>query len=333
MAALLGRPCGLPGRGRRSQAEALRARHVPLPLRRRACMSAIPRATRRPTSCAATSGCAASTCCTRWAGTRSACPPSVTPCAPACIPAITTQQNIDTFRGQIKRLGFSYDWSRELSTTDPDYVRWTQWIFLQLYKRGLAYQAEVAGQLVSGAEHRAGERGGEGRPLRRDRRPGRTPADAAMDAARSPPTPIGCWRTSRTSTGPRASRRCSATGSAGPRAPTWRSAIDGNGADASPSSRPARTRCLAPPIACWRRNIRWSSASRRAAQRAAVDAYRDPCRAAERLPAHGAKQGQERGVHRGVCGQSGERRAHSDLGRRLCADVLWHRRHHGGAGA
>ena len=59
-------------------------------------------------------------------------------------PAITTQQNIDTFRGQIKRLGFSYDWSRELSTTDPNYVRWTQWIFLQLYKRGLAYQAEVA---------------------------------------------------------------------------------------------------------------------------------------------------------------------------------------------
>ena len=59
-------------------------------------------------------------------------------------PAITTQQNIETFRGQIKRLGFSYDWSRELSTTDPDYVRWTQWIFLQLYHRGLAYQAEVA---------------------------------------------------------------------------------------------------------------------------------------------------------------------------------------------
>jgi leucyl-tRNA synthetase len=59
-------------------------------------------------------------------------------------PAITTQTNIETFRNQIKRLGFSYDWSRELSTTDPDYVRWTQWIFLQLFKRGLAYQAEVA---------------------------------------------------------------------------------------------------------------------------------------------------------------------------------------------
>jgi leucyl-tRNA synthetase len=59
-------------------------------------------------------------------------------------PAITTRQNIDTFRRQIKRLGFSYDWSRELSTTDPGFVRWTQWIFLQLYHRGLAYQAEVA---------------------------------------------------------------------------------------------------------------------------------------------------------------------------------------------
>ncbi len=59
-------------------------------------------------------------------------------------PSITTQSNIDTFRSQIKRLGFSYDWSRELSTTDPEYVRWTQWIFLKLYERGLAYQAEVA---------------------------------------------------------------------------------------------------------------------------------------------------------------------------------------------
>jgi leucyl-tRNA synthetase len=48
-------------------------------------------------------------------------------------PAITTQKNIDTFRRQIKALGFSYDWSREVDTTDPDYYKWTQWIFLQLY--------------------------------------------------------------------------------------------------------------------------------------------------------------------------------------------------------
>ena len=58
-------------------------------------------------------------------------------------PAQTTAQNIATFKRQMKRVGLSYDWERELSTTDPDYYRWTQWIFLQLYKRGLAYVAEV----------------------------------------------------------------------------------------------------------------------------------------------------------------------------------------------
>ncbi len=58
-------------------------------------------------------------------------------------PAITTEQNIATFKRQMKRVGLSYDWERELSTTDPQYYRWTQWIFLQLFKRGLAYVAEV----------------------------------------------------------------------------------------------------------------------------------------------------------------------------------------------
>ncbi|XP_057764982.1 leucine--tRNA ligase, chloroplastic/mitochondrial isoform X1 [Salvia miltiorrhiza] len=58
-------------------------------------------------------------------------------------PKITTFRNIDRFRSQLKLLGFSYDWDREISTTEPDYYRWTQWIFLQLLKRGLAYQAEV----------------------------------------------------------------------------------------------------------------------------------------------------------------------------------------------
>ncbi|NBC17917.1 MAG: leucine--tRNA ligase, partial [Bacteroidetes bacterium] len=58
-------------------------------------------------------------------------------------PRETTEQNINRFREQLKRLGFSYDWDREVNTTDPDYYKWTQWIFLQLYDRGLAYQAEV----------------------------------------------------------------------------------------------------------------------------------------------------------------------------------------------
>ncbi|MBY5915384.1 leucine--tRNA ligase [Rhizobium leguminosarum bv. trifolii] len=59
-------------------------------------------------------------------------------------PDVTTKRNIETFRGQVQRLGFSYDWSREFATTDPAYVRWTQWIFLKLFEKGLAYQAEVA---------------------------------------------------------------------------------------------------------------------------------------------------------------------------------------------
>jgi len=58
-------------------------------------------------------------------------------------PAVITQRNVDTFRRQIKRLGFSYDWAREISTASPDYYRWTQWIFLRLFERGLAYVAEM----------------------------------------------------------------------------------------------------------------------------------------------------------------------------------------------
>lgn len=58
-------------------------------------------------------------------------------------PRDTTKKNCDRFREQLKSLGFSYDWDREISTTDPNYYKWTQWIFLQLFKKGLAYQAEV----------------------------------------------------------------------------------------------------------------------------------------------------------------------------------------------
>jgi leucyl-tRNA synthetase len=54
-------------------------------------------------------------------------------------PRETTAKNIATFRRQIEALGFSYDWAREVNTTDPDYYKWTQWIFIQLYKKGLAY--------------------------------------------------------------------------------------------------------------------------------------------------------------------------------------------------
>jgi len=58
-------------------------------------------------------------------------------------PRITTEKNITTFKRQIKSLGFSYDWSREVDTTDPEYFKWTQWIFMQLYKKDLAYVSEA----------------------------------------------------------------------------------------------------------------------------------------------------------------------------------------------
>jgi len=58
-------------------------------------------------------------------------------------PRITTQKNIANFKRQIKAMGFAYDWDREINTTDPKYYKWTQWIFIQLYKAGLVYQDEV----------------------------------------------------------------------------------------------------------------------------------------------------------------------------------------------
>ncbi|HWJ79652.1 MAG TPA: leucine--tRNA ligase [Niallia sp.] len=93
-------------------------------------------------------------------------------------PAAFTQKNIDTFRRQIKSLGFSYDWDREINTTDPEYYKWTQWIFLKLYEMGLAYVDEVAvnwcpalGTVLANEEVIDGksERGGhpvERRPMR-----------------------------------------------------------------------------------------------------------------------------------------------------------------------
>ena len=58
-------------------------------------------------------------------------------------PSITTKENITNFKKQIKMLGFSYDWEREINTTDNNYLKWTQWLFIQLFNKGLAYEAEV----------------------------------------------------------------------------------------------------------------------------------------------------------------------------------------------
>lgn len=59
-------------------------------------------------------------------------------------PAKSTKENIDNFRRQLRSLGFSYDWDREIATSDPSYYKWTQWIFTKLYEKGLAYEAEMS---------------------------------------------------------------------------------------------------------------------------------------------------------------------------------------------
>ena len=59
-------------------------------------------------------------------------------------PKVVTENNVKRFKSQLKALGLSFDWSREINTTDPSYYKWTQWIFLQLFKKGLAYKKEVA---------------------------------------------------------------------------------------------------------------------------------------------------------------------------------------------
>ena len=59
-------------------------------------------------------------------------------------PAIVTANNVARFKSQLKSLGISFDWDREINTTDPNYYKWTQWIFLQLFKKGLAYKKEIA---------------------------------------------------------------------------------------------------------------------------------------------------------------------------------------------
>ena len=67
-------------------------------------------------------------------------------------PKITTEKNVNHFREQLKALGFSFDWSREVNTTDPNYYKWTQWIFIQLYKHGLAYKATMPINFCTGCK-------------------------------------------------------------------------------------------------------------------------------------------------------------------------------------
>jgi leucyl-tRNA synthetase len=97
-------------------------------------------------------------------------------------PAIITKRNIDNFKRQIKRSASPTTGTARSTRPIPEYYKWTQWIFLQLFERGLAYQAEVPVNWCP-ARHGARQRGGEGRQVRRDRRPRSSADDEAVDAA------------------------------------------------------------------------------------------------------------------------------------------------------
>ena len=163
-------------------------------------------------------------------------------------PRIGTEKNIDTFRRQLKMPGFGYDWQRELATTDVDYFRWTQWIFLQIYDT-CGHDRRPAGRPISelpippdvktegaaavapirtniawptefGAVNWCPALADRARQRRSDRRQERTAAirwcgcRCGNGCCESRPTPNGWKRTSKGWIGPTASKPCSATGSA-----------------------------------------------------------------------------------------------------------------------
>ena len=88
-------------------------------------------------------------------------------------PREITNRNIEAIRRQMKRMGWAIDWSREVSTAEPEYYRWTQWLFLRFFERGLCVPPRGAGQVVPEGPDRAGERAGDRRALRALRHRGR----------------------------------------------------------------------------------------------------------------------------------------------------------------
>ena len=96
-------------------------------------------------------------------------------------PRDSTQESIDAFHREFRSWGISIDWSREFGSNEPRYYRWTQWIFLKLYERGLAYRAEAAVNWCPKDADRARQRAGHRRPLRALRHAGRgAPAGAVV---------------------------------------------------------------------------------------------------------------------------------------------------------
>ena len=188
-------------------------------------------------------------------------------------PAVITRRNVDNFRRQIKRLGFSYDWSREISTSSPDYYRWTQWIFLKLFERGLAYVAEMPvnwcpalGTVLANEEVKDGRYVETGDPVERRSMQQwmlRITAYAERLLAR-PRRPRLAGR--RQGHAAQLDRQIDRRRRHLPRSPAASRLL-------RRSSPPGPTPSSARPTACWRRSTRWGCGSRRPTSRAAVRAY------------------------------------------------------------
>ena len=117
-------------------------------------------------------------------------------------PAIVTKKNVDRFREQLQKIGFSFDYSREVDTTDPDYYKWTQWIFLKLFEHGMVFRDKTLVNYCPSCKVCS--------PTRTARAASATSATAmwcscprTCGTCASPSMPISCWRASRMLSTPR----------------------------------------------------------------------------------------------------------------------------------
>ena len=287
--------------------------------------------TTRSATCSRTSaGAAGWTFSVRWATTRSACRPRTRRSARAATRALITERNIAAIREQMQRMGWAIDWSREVSTADPDYYRWTQWLFLRFLEAG----SPTAGRRRSSGARRPDrpcERAGDRRPLRALRR-------------RGGGTSLEQWFFRITDVRRRAARRDGLLESWPERVLTmqrnWIGRSEGaevasasrSSTSTCRSSRPGLTRSSARPFLSSRPSTRWSPAGRRDKARSRRSGLRTPS-AAESAVERADADSEKTGVFTGrYVDEPGERRAHPDLGRRLCADRLRDGRDHGRAG-
>ena len=243
-------------------------------------------------------------------------------------PAVTTKQNIDNFRRQLRSLGFSYDWDREFATSDPSYYKWTQWIFTKLYERGLAYEAEMLVNYCPVSWHSVGQRRSGKWPFQRGWASRGTPPFAPMGpqdhGLRGPASEdldLLDW--------PESLKKLQSN---------WIGKSEGAQVEFPVKGITENFRSLRPaPILFWR-DLHGAGpehplvdAITTAEQREAVGSYRKQAATKsdlDRTELSKAKTGVFTG---GLCDQSCERQGHPDLDCRLCPHGLWNGRHHGGS--